>query len=183
MEHQIIIPEAVYRPLRAHLFQNRMEQGAFLLARPENGRGTLRLRVFDLYPIHPTGWDTQSSVYLEMADAERARVMKVGRDGGWSLIECHSHPGSGSNVHLSQSDHAGLSEFVPYARWKLDGRPYAALVWGEASVDGRIWHGDFQIAWPITAVLIKGRLRHTTVGTAKSPSRWIRFWRQLWGNH
>lgn len=182
MNYRIIIPRSLHQALQAHLFQNHLEQGAFLLAQPERANGTLSLKAHNLYLISPDGWAIQSSVHLEMTDEQRAKVMKIGRDGGWSLIECHSHPGSGDDVAFSVSDYAGLDEFVPYVRWKLDGRPYAALVWGEASVDGCVWHDDFQVAHPVTSVLVKSLWGQKHISLARQNDFWTYIRRKLWSS-
>lgn len=176
MKHIIAIPDDLERTLRAHLFQNELEQGAFLFVRPEENAGEFRLRAVDAYLIPPEAWHVQLEVYLEMKDAERAKVMKIARDGGYALADCHSHPDSGSEVWFSPSDQVGIAEFADYAKWKLDGKPYAAMVWGEASVDAVVWHDRFLSPYPIDEVHIAGPAVKVLVprGTwfRKSPVWW-----------
>ena len=140
----ITIPIEIAETLRRHLFQNDLEQGAFLFARPERSNAKLNLIAEDLYVVPPRGWEVQMDVYLEMKDSERGRIMKLARDKGLSAIDCHSHPGADDDVWFSPSDIKGISEFAEYAKWKLDGKPFAAMVWGERSVDGVVWDGDFK---------------------------------------
>lgn len=156
MRNAITIPPAIADELRRHFFQNDLEQGAFLFARPETDAAGLRLVVENFYLVPPSGWEIQMEVYLEMRDSERAKIMKLARDKKLSAIDCHSHPHSGDDVCFSVSDVAGINEFAQYAKWKLDGKPFAAMVWGEASVDAIIWQGDFIHAERVDEVVIAG---------------------------
>jgi len=161
MKHRIAIPNHIHEPLMSHLFQGDVEQGAFLLAQAEKYRSVFQLSAFELIRIPPTGWNIQSAYHLELSEAERARIMKSARDRGCSLIECHSHPHSGDYAEFSYTDRLGLNEFVPYVRWKLDSRPYGALVWGENSFDGRIWYDDFAKSHLVSEVIITGAKKVT----------------------
>jgi hypothetical protein len=157
MKRSIVIPQKIAKRLRAHLFQNRLEQGAFLFAHAVESDGAISMKVQDVYLVPPEGWRAQLEVYLEMTDEERAKIMKMARDGGYAVIDCHSHPGSDDDVEFSLSDRSGITDFAPYVQWKLSGRPFAALVWGEESQDGVMWNGDFHEAQRIDEVTISGR--------------------------
>lgn len=152
MKYAVTVPPAAEREVRAHLFQNDLEQGAFLFASPSQSGDIITLAVVDAYLVPPEGWDVQHDVYLEMSDEERARIMKRARDGRTAIIDCHSHPDSGTSVAFSPSDRHGITQFAAYAKWKLEGRPYTALVWGEASIDAVAWYGDFNEARPVDEI-------------------------------
>jgi hypothetical protein len=154
MKHIITIPGAIVDRLRSHLFQDELEQGAFLFAEVGKNDHSLMLGVVDLYLVPPAGWHVQKEVYLEMKDTERAKIMKLARGRSLAAIDCHSHPGTEGEVWFSPSDRKGITEFAPYAKWKLDGQPFAAMVWADASIDAVIWHGDFATAHPVDAVQI-----------------------------
>ena len=49
MKHKVVIPEQIATGLRAHLFQNSVEQGAFLFATAERHDCGLTLTVEDFY--------------------------------------------------------------------------------------------------------------------------------------
>lgn len=154
MRYVVTIPEDVDRTVRAHLFQNELEQGAFLFARPTQSGESIQLDVGEAYLIPPDGWETQHAAYLEMTDTERAKIMKLARERSTAIIDCHSHPDSGEDVWFSPSDRNGITEFAAYAKWKLDGNPYTAMVYGEASLDAVAWYGDFQEAKPVIEVRV-----------------------------
>src|SRR5207253_2261676 len=65
-------------------------------------------------------------------------LIKWAWDRDACLVEAHSHP-RGDPARLSPSDFHGLAEWVPHLWWRLRGRPYAALVFGDATVDGLAW--------------------------------------------
>ncbi len=153
----VSIPEDTRSVLLRHFFQNQLEQGAFLFARPIEKPGELTLVVEEHYLVPKSGWERQQEIYLQMRDAERGKIMKLARDKRLCAIDCHSHPGAGQSVWFSPSDVAGISEFATYAKWKLDGLPFAALVWGEHSVDGVAWHGSFAAAQRVDRVDIIGK--------------------------
>jgi hypothetical protein len=180
MKHQVIIPHPLYRQLIDHLFQNKLEQGAFLLAKHHLQKQVLAVIATGIIKIGPSGWQVQSPYYLEMQDKERARVMKIARDNEAMLVECHSHPGSGAMALFSPSDHAGLADFVQYAHWKLPNRPYAAIVWGEESFDGQIWSGGFAVPQSLDDVLIKTRFRTYSVFGKPRQHQWEYLWDRLW---
>ncbi len=157
MKHIITINYPLAKELKKHLFKNRKEQGAFLFSDVIAEPDELRLVVKDLYLISPDGWELQEENFLEMKDEERAKIMKIARDKNFAVIDCHSHPGANDYVWFSPSDRRGIEEFAAYARWKLDGKPFAALVWGESSFDGVIWHSDFAKSHAIDALQIFGK--------------------------
>ncbi len=156
MRYVVTIPRDLVRSLRVHLFQNELEQGAFLFARMVETLEELHIEAVDAYLIPPDGWQVQLEAYLEMSDAERAKIMKIARDGNFAVVDCHSHPGSEDHVWFSPSDRDGITEFAAYAKWKLDGKPYTAMVWGESSVDAVAWCGSFTEARRVSEVRIAG---------------------------
>jgi len=155
MKCSISIPRGMEERLLEHLFQNDLEQGAFLFSRAlEDTGGELGIEAVDMYLVPPEGWTVQLEFHLEMDDAERAKIMKMARDGGFAVVDCHSHPGSRGRVDFSPSDRSAITDFAGYAKWKLPGQPYAAMVWGEVSVDAVVWTGDFHEARPVQEVVV-----------------------------
>jgi len=53
-------------------------------------------------------------------------------------FECHAHPGWRPAV-FSIYDFEGFSEFVPHVRWRLQDRPYAAIVVAGTTFDALAW--------------------------------------------
>lgn len=161
MTAEIIIPESLEGRLQAHLFQNRLEQGAFLFTTVSQTAERLALTVEGLYLVPPEGWHIQAEEYLEMKDSERAKIMKQARDGNFAVVDCHSHPRATDDVWFSPSDRDGTAEFAAYARWKLDGKPYVATVWGRSSTDAVLWQGDFTQPQRVDAIRVVGERTRT----------------------
>jgi hypothetical protein len=165
MKNNIIIPSGVAETLRRHFFQNDLEQGAFLFAEARRESRKLNLVVTEFYIVPASGWEVQAEIYLEMKDSERAKIMKLAREKNLCAIDCHSHPHASDDVWFSPSDVAGITEFAQYAKWKLGGKPFAAMVWGEQSVDAVLWQEDFSEAQRLAAVNIVGNSNQTLIPT------------------
>ena len=156
MRRSIEIPRPMFDRLRDHLFQNELEQGGFILAQLVEAEDEVVLRSADLYLVPPEGWRVQTTYRLEMTDEERAKILKVARDSGLCLVDCHSHRGWTSEAAFSPSDRAGVEEFAPYVRWKLNGRPYVAAVWADDAIDAVMWEADFAEARRVDEIRVTG---------------------------
>lgn len=82
--------------------------------------------------------ESQSSLHVTLADEVRPRLIKTAWDSGHCLIEAHSH-GPRGPAGFSPSDLHGFDDWVPHVRWRLGGRPYAALVVAGQSWDALAW--------------------------------------------
>ena len=96
------------------------------------------LDTIDSAKLVASDFEVQAPDYLELADATRARLIKRAHDLGASLVEMHSHPGPWKAA-FSRSDILGLSETVPHMWWRLDKRPYAAIVVSPSGFDAMVW--------------------------------------------
>ncbi len=158
--------------LRRHLLRTpRCEQGAFLFCRHSaSGSGDDIFDCEDWSALKRADYEVQAGDYLELTDAARARLIKQAHDRSLCLVESHSHPGP-YPATFSYSDLTGLDEFVPHVRWRLRGRPYAALVFAQSGFDGLAWT-DGAAASPQQVAAIeteKGRLSATGLTLARKP--------------
>ncbi len=153
------------RSLRVHLFAGTEEQVAFGYAgwNGEDG-GTLEIQAVELIP--PTDFAFQSTFHLELSPETHARVIKSAFDRQACLVEFHSHR-SGWPARFSDSDLAGFEEFVPHVRWRLAGRPYAAVVFHETTLDALAWLGDSPVQVEGVQV-VEGGI-HRATGLTLSP--------------
>lgn len=154
MIYIISIPTEIEQLVRAHLFQSELEQGAFLFAHVKQEADQTTFEVTEAYLVPAEGWQVQMDVHLEMKDEERAKIMKLAKQKNLALVDCHSHPGSFDRVWFSPSDLHGIAEFALYAKWKLDAKPYAAMVWAESSIDAVAWDSNFAEALPVNQIII-----------------------------
>jgi len=126
------------KALREHLFLGKHEQAAFGFAswEPNKPGGLFRIQTLEF--IRPNEFAFQSSYHLELGSEAQARIIKLAFDRRASLVEFHSHR-TNWPAQFSHSDFSGFEEFVPHVRWRLSGRPYAAVVFHESSFDGLVW--------------------------------------------
>jgi hypothetical protein len=152
----INIPADIKKRVYKHLFQNELEQGAFLYSHYTEDIAKMTLEIVDQYLVPRSGWHIQSGFHLELKDDERAKIMKLARDKKYALIDCHSHINLGRKVAFSLSDKAGIGEFSGYVKWKLDGRSYVAIALNKTSADAVGWHGDYSKPCRINEIRIVG---------------------------
>lgn len=133
------VPAELYESLRASLLpaDDDQEHAAFLFARlAEEGL----LVVEDLEPLRPSCFEAQSWGYLALRDGALQQMILRAHRAEAALVEAHSHPFyRGPDVAFSPYDCEGLAETAPHVSWRLPGRPYGALVYGQEAFDGLFW--------------------------------------------
>lgn len=172
MGHWIKIPTAYHRSMSDHLLQDDAEQAVFLYADVQASRRgdvSFSVRAMDMVP--PDGFDIQSGFHLALTDDALGAVIKRAWDSGRSIIEVHSHPWPGPPASFSPSDLWGLRQLVPHVWWRLQGRPYAALVFGTDSFDAMVWSRDAADPEPL-ALLDTGVGRRRPTGLTLARYRW-----------
>ena len=148
-----------FERLREHLFAGQDEQAAFGFAIWMPSTSTLEITALELIP--PDGFAFQSDYHIELSPKTQAGVIKRAFDLQASLVEFHSHRSSWPAT-FSWSDFRGFEEFVPHVRWRLAGRPYAAVVLHESSLDGLVWVD--QTPLPISRIEPRGQKPRPTTG-------------------
>jgi hypothetical protein len=114
------------------------------LANPEEvvfAYATFKDGVFDVVGLEvmtAVDVESQSGMHVMLADGVRPRLIKTAWDAGHCLIETHSH-GPRGYAEFSTSDLRGFDEWVTHVRWRLRGRPYAALVLAGDRWDALAW--------------------------------------------
>lgn len=163
------IPKEIHRRAWAHLLPRRMknEEVCFLYVRPEENDG--RFACVDWESIPPEDFAFRSGYHIELADGVRARIIKRAHDLGASLVEMHSHTGT-RPAAFSPSDMAGFAEFVPHVMWRLQGKPYFAIVVARGSFDGLAWVGDANTPQRLGGIAV-GRSVFTPTATSSLPWR------------
>src|ERR671925_1507200 len=134
---RFVISRDVYDALGGHLCARAEQVGFFLAeARPEERVFALR----EWRPVPPEGLEHQSDVHVSLTDKMRSEVIKWAWDSGLSLVEAHSH-GKWGPAKFSSSDRWGFNEWVPHLWWRLQRRPYAAIVTADQTFDAIAWIG------------------------------------------
>lgn len=134
---------SLYVELMAHLLppKCRQEQGAFLFAHAARSDGEIVFEVIEAAKLGRGDFAVQESDYLEMADETRAGLIKRAHDLDALLVEMHSHLGPWPAA-FSPSDRLGLAETVPHMWWRLNKRPYIAIVVAGSGFDALLWLDD-----------------------------------------
>lgn len=156
--------------LWSHLLpqNSRLEQAAFLFCRTESSSGELLFEVIDQALLGQSDFTAQYANYLELTDDARTRLIKRAHVLGGSLAEFHSHPGPWPAA-FSESDRIGLKETVPHMRWRLNKRPYLAIVVAPSGFDALVWTHDHMSPEPLAAIDVEGVLM---IPTNTSIDRW-----------
>jgi len=137
---RIILAENTYEALRHHLLpiKPRAEEAAFCFAQFRSDYG---FECLEWMPVPVSDFEYRSLFHIELTDENRAKVIKRAHDLNASIVEFHSHPRA-KRAEFSSSDQSGFEEFVPHVRWRLKGRPYAAIVVTPSSFDSLLWIND-----------------------------------------
>lgn len=152
MEVVLVAAQDLVGRLRAHLMRPEAERAAFLLA--EHRKEALHeLRLVEMWAVPDEEFEYRGRYHLSLSDAVRPKVIKWAWDRGACLVEAHSH--LDGIPAFSPSDIAGLAEFVPHVWWRLEGRPYAALVFTRGGFDALAW-----IESPHNPARVRGLLFH-----------------------
>lgn len=153
----------LHEQFRADLRGSDEQVGFFLAVFDARDRAFL---VRDWRAIPARGFEIQSPYHVTLTDEAKSDVIRWAWDRALCLIEAHSH-GELYPAELSPSDMWGLSEWVPHLSWRLQGRPYAALVVAGEEVDGLAWVDHPRDPEPIlTLELDDGAVISTTACTA-----------------
>ena len=97
----------------------------------------------------------------DLDDDVRSSIFRWATNDDNCLVEAHSHGHLFSPAVFSTFDIRQLDEWVPHVRWRLGGRPYAALVTA-ADIDGVAWIGDARES--VSSVDVDGRSIRPTTG-------------------
>jgi len=74
---------------------------------------------------------------VQLEDKMRPKIIKMAFDMDTAIVELHSH--MYEPAKFSPSDFEGFEEFVPHVRWRLNGKPYAAIVFSKSDFDAVVW--------------------------------------------
>lgn len=153
-------PADIFDALAKHL-RSRPEEVAFMLSSPPDDDGSFRIH--DLRTVGAERFEHQSDDYAEPDDELRGEVIRWAWQAGACLVEAHSHGPYFLPARFSGFDFEQLEEWVPHVRWRLAGRPYAALVFAGEEIDGLAWLDSSQPE-AIEAVMVGGREPIATTG-------------------
>ncbi|MFL5886711.1 MAG: hypothetical protein ACJ77M_16700 [Thermoleophilaceae bacterium] len=138
--------------LRADLAQ-RPEEVGFFLADYNAERNHFVLREWRF--IEEAEVASRGTGHVVLADEMRGALIRWASSAGRVLVEAHSH-GPRGIAGFSTSDLIGFQEWVPHVRWRLQGRPYAAIVLAGEHVDAMAWIDGSRAVEPIDHIEVLG---------------------------
>jgi hypothetical protein len=158
----LLTPE-LHQALWAHLLppDTRREQAAFLFCNVADGEGPLVFEAIEASLLQPADFAAQYSDYIEITDACRVGLIKRAHNLGAALAEFHSHPGPWPAA-FSPSDRIGLVETVPHMRWRLNNRPYLAVVVAPDDFDALVWTHKSPLPMPLAGIRVGSALHRPT---------------------
>ena len=118
------------------------EEAAFLYVHRRDDSATSKFDCVEVEKLKPDDFVAHHSDYIELEDSARIRLIKRAHALGASLVELHSHPGPWPAA-FSEADRAGLRDTVPHMFWRLQQRPYLAIVVAKTGFDALVWIDDF----------------------------------------
>ena len=148
-----------HRELMKHLLptHTQREQAAFLYAQARHSRDEVRFDVIETRKLATDDFAVQLRDHFELCDKSRAEVIKRAHDLRASLVEIHSHTGPWP-AEFSISDRMGLRETVPHMWWRLEERPYIALVVTKTEFDALVWLDDPKVPRDLDAWRVDTRM-------------------------
>ena len=158
-----------YEATVGHLFSAwNTEHAAFLFAHASPADRKLLLSVEDQYLVPRASFTSRSPFHFELNHEVQAHVIKEAHDRRCCLVEVHSHPFP-ALACFSPTDVTGLLEWVVHVRWRLQDRPYAALVVSPGSFDALVFSDKSSARPTVLNTLMVGATRlHPTGTTAQN---------------
>lgn len=146
---QIAAEAELWKAARAHL-DARAENVAFFLADWAPRDRQLGIRAWRAVDAGPPGPD--GHLHASLPDETLTMIIQWACAEGACLIEAHSH-GRWSPAAFSDYDRRNLAEWVPHLRWRLQRRPYAAIVTSHRDLDALAWIDDPRAAEQVDGLM------------------------------
>ena len=152
------LPGEVHQRIWQHLFGDGSwdEAAGFLFVKHRDEGGEQIFEYIEWYAVPDDGFSVRNEYHFELTDEVRAHVIKRAHDLGASLIEVHSHNGQWPAA-FSPSDQLGFREFVPHVWWRLNGRPYLAVVATKRDFDALVWITGPEEPQHLSSIVVDGQ--------------------------
>ncbi len=166
----ISIAAGDFQRLRLHLLDGgEDEEAAVLLAGVSQTEHSLKLLIREVLPVPDAAFVSKGRAGLTIHSDYLAPLVKRCRLEGWAFILAHSHPFSSSGVRFSGVDDYGERLLFPRIQARVPKMPLGAMVFGNESVDARLWMRGATDSRCVDRISIIGpRLEHL-VPTGASP--------------
>lgn len=159
MNRVITITAGQFHKLRAHLLRgvNADEEAAFLITGNSRTDSELNLLVREVIPVPDEFLLSKGAAGLEIDPDFISPIVKRCRIEAYSLVLTHSHPFSNEQVDFSGIDDSGEERLFPKVQKRCPSSNVAAMVFGQDSVEARIWETGTSFATAIDYVKVIGR--------------------------
>jgi molybdopterin/thiamine biosynthesis adenylyltransferase len=159
MKTRIVFQESHLDQLRSLVFDRPgIEGAAFLLCGEARSADCMKLISQAVVPIDPAAFLRREHDGLSISSSALARISKLARYEGLSVIFAHSHPEGVS--HFSAQDDREEERLIPFLQARVPDRIHGTVVLTHDAIVGRIY-GPARI--PVEAVLSIGdRVRNWT---------------------
>lgn len=158
LQSSLFIPKKVYRDIYSYLFSRRprYEKVAFIFARISKTSEYVNFQFKSWYPVKSREYEYKSRGYVELKDEMRPKIIKMAFDIDAAIVELHSHIYSES-ASFSPSDFQGFKEFIPHVWWRLNKKPYAAIVFSKSDFDALVWINNPKEYQQLTKIVVGGQ--------------------------
>jgi hypothetical protein len=172
VNHRLVMSKSEWIGIKEHLFRSDVEEAAVVFATATVGDGNTTFTYFDKSFLSPDDFNIQTAYHIELTDDARGRIIKTAWDSKTSIVEFHSHVGNDAAPVFSPSDLEGFADFVPHVRWRLRGKPYAAVVVASTGFDALVWSADREgLSETLSAVVLNdSELKPTGLTKAWMPN-------------
>lgn len=157
------LPAHIKRTIWSHLLQDDewSEAAGFAFVKHARSGPQHSFEYIEWHAVPTEGFEIRTGHHIELTDEARATVIKRAHDLDASPVEFHSHLGPWP-AEFSPSDRLGLAEFVPHVRWRLQGRPYLAVVATRTGFDGLAWIADSPRPVRLDCISVDGHVLRPT---------------------
>ncbi len=151
----VLIPPRIYRDVHNYLLPKkvRFEKVAFIFAKVLNGSGYVSFEFKSWYSVKLHEYEHRTRGYVKLKDKMRQKIIKKAFDIDAAIVELHSHVCSGS-PGFSHSDFQGFEEFIPHVWWRLEGKPYVAMVFSKSDFDALVWIDNPKYYQQLTEIIV-----------------------------
>ena len=159
----LFIPQKVYQDIYHYLFPRKVyaESVAFIFATIFKTDNSVEFHFKSWYSVKPHEYEYRGRAHVELKDEMRQKIIKKAFDTDASIIELHSHICS-RGACFSPTDLQGFEEFVPHVWWRLNKKPYAAIVFSKSDFDAVVWLDNPQQYHQLSAIVVDGRNHYPT---------------------
>ena len=173
----LFIPLNAYQDICRYLFPKKAysESVAFIFATTIKTDSSVEFQFKSWYPVESHEYQYRGRSHVELKDEMRPKIIKRAFDINASIIELHSHMCS-RGACFSPSDLQGFEEFVPHVWWRLNKKPYAAIVFSKSDFDALVWLEDPQQYHQLSEIVVDERHLYPTGLTLTNLERRREFW-------